>query len=131
MAHEILVSPHPAIAHMRIYSTLMLEDMMCDDELGLSESPRAVLCDLIDMEVWLPEGFIEGARKSFFVHPHMLHLALVLTSPMLRSVALMISKLTSQRDKLTIHPTVAAAEAHLLGVLRRQALLSPSSERRP
>ncbi len=123
MAHEVVTSSHPNMVRMRIYDALTLADMACDAELGLGHGrPVFILSDVTAMATQLPEGFLDGARRSFFVNPEVQHLALVLRSSLLRSVALMVANMTGRRDHISLHDTVDAAEVHLMGLIRQQGL---------
>lgn len=123
MAHEVVPSPHRNLAHLRLFDDLQPEDMLCDAELGLGTGkPVFILIDATRMNPRLPEGFLEQARSSFLVHPDTQHLALVVHSGLLKSVALMAVKLTGRRDRFSLHETVAAAENHLMRLIRQHGL---------
>lgn len=123
MARDILSASHPNIAHMRISGMLTHDDMHCDKELGLGTGkPVAVLLDVTAMKLDLPEDFLAGASTSFLINPDLMHLALVIKSPLLRSVALMIGRFTQRKDMMSLHDTTADAEMHLLAILRRKGL---------
>lgn len=123
MPHVITQGPHPNIMVIDISGELAFEDMMAVEELGLDKgSAIYVLLDGSKMTVGLPEKFLENAQKSFFVHPNLGHMALFLESKMLRTIAVMVAKLTRRQTKLTLHDSREAAMAHLLELVKKAGL---------
>jgi hypothetical protein len=118
MAHEIIVGPHPNIVVIRLYNGLSYEDMTADEVLGLNKRPMWVLLDASQMEVNLPENFLNGARASYFVNDNMQHMALYVQSTWLRTIGAMVAKLTRRQDKLSVHDSYDAAMAHLLKLVK-------------
>jgi hypothetical protein len=120
MGYEILPSPHPDISILRIANDLTNEDMTTDEQLGLNQGrPRWILLDAADMNVGLPDDFLTGVRKSFFVNPNLVHLSIYIKSSILRSVALMVAKITRRQDKLTLHSTYDEALAYLMKLVEQ------------
>lgn len=123
MAYTIVSSTHPHITHVRFTDLLTQDDLHSDEALGLNAGRlTGVLLDVRTMKLDLPEGFTSGVQTSFFINPNLLHLAVVIESPLLRSVALMAAKMMKQRDKLSLHDTLESAETHLLALLHKQGL---------
>jgi hypothetical protein len=119
MAHEILPGPTENILLMRLYGELTKADLLCDDELHLNEGKLMyVLVDASDMDIGLPAGFMDGKRESFFLNPNLQHVALYTTSWLLNSAAKMLSKITRQREKLSVHDSREAALEHLMTFVR-------------
>ena len=115
MAHEILPGPAENILLMRLHGELTKADLLCDDELSLNDGKLMyVLIDASDMDIGLPAGFMDGKRESFFLNPNLQHVALYTTSWLLNSAAKMLSKITRQREKLSVHESREAAMTHLL-----------------
>ncbi len=118
MAHEILPSPHPKIVSLRLYGDVQAEDMLLNTELGLDkESAVYVLVDASDLTMALPANYLDTARKSFFVNPHLAHMAVYTGSPMLDAIGNMIAKLTRRREQLSLHKSYEAALNHLLKMI--------------
>lgn len=124
MGHYFVPTKHPNLVQMKITGHLNYEDMTCEDELGLNEKPVWVILDVIGMNISLPEGFLSGARHSWFVNPNTQHLALVVSSGFIKSVGLMVAKVTRRRDRLTVYDSVEAAETHLLGLIQKSGLVT-------
>lgn len=123
MAHKVIPNPHLHIAHIQFSGDLTPEDMTCAAELGLGKGqPRYVVLEVLNINRDLPDSFIETARIGFLIHPDLKHMAVVSKSGLLKSLALMSATLSEQRDKISVHDTVAAAEAHLLAMIRRHRL---------
>jgi hypothetical protein len=114
MAHTIRPTQHPQCVQIEIHGELTFADMTCSDALGLGAGqPRWVLLDVSEMDVALPEHFIEASRKSWFMHPDLVHMAVYTRSSLLGNAARMIAKLTRSRDRMSIHDSREKAEAHL------------------
>ncbi|MCU0475122.1 MAG: STAS/SEC14 domain-containing protein [Anaerolineae bacterium] len=114
MAHTVRPTQHPQCVQIEIHGELTFDDMTCSAELGLGQGqPRWVLLDVSEMDVALPEHFIEASRKSWFMHPDLVHMAVYTRSSLLGSAARMIAKLTRSRERMTIHDSREKAEAHL------------------
>ena len=121
MIHTITAGPFPNIKIMQIVDAVTAEAMAAVDELELNQGqPMYILLDISEMNTSLPEGFLDGARNSFFIHPNMAHTAMYTQSTALGTLAKMISKLTRRKDKLTIHASYQEALNHLV-VLSKQA----------
>jgi hypothetical protein len=119
MAHQISPGPHPNIALMRIWGDLQHVDMNPVDGLGLNEGkPVYVLLDVSEMHLGLPDGFLDGARNSYFVHPNMVHMAFYSGSSMLNTIAAMVGKLTSRQHKISIHKSYDSALNHLQEMIK-------------
>jgi hypothetical protein len=120
MSHEILPSPQPDITVMRIFSDLTNEAMEADEEMGLNAGrPVWVLLDVANMNVGLPDDFLTGVRRSFFINPNLMHLSIYVKSSILRNVALMVAKITRRQDKLSLHDTYDKALAHLYKLIEQ------------
>lgn len=120
MAYIIRQTSHPQWAHIEIHGPLTYEDMTCDAALGLGKGePCWVLLDVSDMDVALPEHFIEASRKSWFMHPDLVHMAVYTRNGLLGNVAKMIAKLTRSRERMTNHDSLEKAEAHLRGLMEK------------
>lgn len=118
MSYEILPGPHPDIRIMKIVDDLTYEAMTADEELGLNQGqPRWVLLDVAEMNAGLPDDFLSGARRSYFVNPNLAHLALHIRSGVLRTIAGMVAKLTRRKDKLSLHDSYDKAMTHLLKLI--------------
>jgi len=129
MAHEIQPGPEAHIRLMRLYGELTKDDLLCDDELGLNTGESVlVLVDASEMDIGLPAGFMDGKRESFFLNPNVQHVALYTSSWLLNSVAKMLSKLTRQRDKLSIHNSREAALGHLKGLAAKPDDQKPAAK---
>jgi hypothetical protein len=114
MAHKITQGPRRDIVFMDIYQELEFDDMTASRELGLDSGRKLyVMLDLTKMNVGLPVGFLEGAKKSFFLHDNLVHLSIHVQSDVLKIVANMVAKLTRNPDKLSLHSTREAAIAYL------------------
>jgi hypothetical protein len=125
MAYVVSPGPHPNIALMRIWGDLQHEDMKPNNELGLNEGrPIYILLDVSEMNVGLPDGFLDGARNSFFIHPNMAHMALFSTSSMLNSIAMMVAKLTGRPGKMSIHNNYDSAFKHLQDMIKHAEVAS-------
>jgi hypothetical protein len=123
MAHEVVPSPHRNLAHLRIFDDLLPSDMTCDAELGLgSDRPVYILVDIAQLESRMPDDFFEVAQRGFLVHPDTRHMALVIRSALLRSIALMTIRPMGHMHRVSLHDTVAEAETHLIGLIRREGL---------
>jgi hypothetical protein len=115
MAHTIEPGPRPNIKIMRLSGELSSADMHADEALGLNEGvPVYVLLDGRQMALGLPEGFLDGAKNSYFTNPNLAFLAVVLNNEALKLVAKMVSRLTRRRDKLDVFDNEQQAMAHLL-----------------
>jgi hypothetical protein len=93
---------------------LNFEDMTAVVPLGLDKQPRYVLLDASQVSIALPEDFLSGARQSYFTHPNMLHMALYVKSDWLKTIGLMVAKVTKQKHKLSVHSSYEAAMQHLM-----------------
>lgn len=123
MAHTIIRTTHPNLAHIRITGDLTHEDMTCDAELGLGTGkPIYVLCDTLNMKLQLSDDFIDSARVGFLVNPDLQHMAIVTKSSLLRGVGLVAATLSARREKMSMHESTAEAEAHLMALIRRRGL---------
>lgn len=115
MAHTISPGPKPSIMLMELTGDLTYQDMMSDDEIGLNENQQLYLMlDVSKMNVGLPDGFLDGAKNSFFVHPNLIHMAMYVESDLLRTIANMVAKVTRNVGKLSLHSSREAAIHHLL-----------------
>ena len=112
MAHEIYPGPNSHIVVMRYRGALTAEDLSTDKELGLDQKPFWMVLDASEMDVALPENFLTSVRESFFVHPNMRHLSLVLHSSLLKTVAVMVGKITHRQDRLSVFDDYDAALAN-------------------
>ena len=123
MAHTITPGTHPNIKVMELEGELTHADMTADEALGLNEGkPVYVLLDASKISVGLPPDFLDGARKSYFVHPNLAHMALYVSSVLLRNIGAMVAKLTRRKDKLTIHESREAAMRHLEKLVKEAGL---------
>ena len=123
MAHTIIPTKHPHIAHIKMSGDLTYEDMTCDTELGLGQGkPIFVICNLQRMNLNLPDTFVEHARMSFIINPDLQHVAVITTSKLMRSVALTAAALSARRAKISVHDSEADAEACLMGMIRQKGL---------
>lgn len=123
MAHTIVPTKHPHIAHIKMSGDLTHEDMTCDAELGLGQGkPIFVICDLQRMNLNFPDTFVEHARISFIINPDLQHVAVITMSKLMRSVALTAAALSERRAKISMHDSEADAEAHLMGMIKRRGL---------
>jgi hypothetical protein len=121
MAHEVLPRPLPDIAILRIYGELTHDDMTCDEELGINDGRRFyLLIDTNEMQVGLPDQFMDGAKRSWFMHANLIHMSMAMDSMMLRMVAKMVSKVTRRQDKMSLYTTREAALNHLLALAAKQ-----------
>lgn len=119
MGRQIIQMSHPNIRYIAILGELTHEDMTCDAELDLDKgTPVWVLLDVSKMSVALPDHFLDGARHSFFMNPNLQHLAIYCESALLRSVALMVAKLTRRKDKLSVYSTLEKANEFLLSAVK-------------
>lgn len=123
MAHTIVPAKHPHIAHICITGDLTSEDMTCDTELRLGTGkPIFVMCDILNMNLHLPDSFVDSARTGFLVHPDLQHVAVITKSKLIRSVGLAAAALSARRDRVSMHDSEDEAEAHLLGMIKRRGL---------
>lgn len=122
MVHKILAGPNPCIKIMEITGSLDYAAMTAVNDLKLDEGPVYVLLDVSRMNVGLPEGFLDGARHSYFTHPNLGHMALYTDSALLSSVGKMVAKLTGRKDKLTVHTNYQEAMAHLIALTQKANL---------
>lgn len=122
MAHKISTGPHPDIVIMDLIGELEYGDMTADEGLGLNKGrPLYVMLDASKISVALPDGFIDGARHSYFVNPNMAHMALYVESGMLRTIGTMVAKLTRRQDKLSVHESREKAMAHLQKLMKQSS----------
>lgn len=119
MAHQILPGPHPEIVVMQVSDQLTHEDMTADEALGLNKAKLYVLLDVSRMKVNLPDKFLDGALNSFFMNENLIHMAIYLESSVLRVVAGLVAKAARRQEKMSIHSSYAAAEAHLLEMIKK------------
>lgn len=111
MAHEIIDHPHPNIYGVRFTGQLEYDDMMPDPGYELdSDKPIWLVFDMGELANALPPEFLEGAKKSLYVHPNLQHLGLYLPNPALQLIARMVVRLTGVK-RLTLYPDYAAALA--------------------
>lgn len=123
MAHVITPGTHPNIKVMELQGELTYEDMTAEEPLGLHEgNPVYVLLDASKISVGLPPDFLHGARKSYFVHPNLAHMALYVNSMLLKNIGIMVAKLTRRKEKLTLHESREAAMKHLEKLVREAGL---------
>ena len=123
MAHTVLPARHPNIAHIQMSGDIMPEDMTCERELGLGTGkPVYVLLEILNVNSHLPDHLVDTARIGFLVHPDLQHMAVVTKSSLIKSLALIGATLSTRRDKASLHDTVSEAEAHVLGMIKRQGL---------
>lgn len=123
MAHTVLPTKHPNLAHVRISGDLTRDDMTCDAELGLGQGkPVYVIVETVDMNTHFPDDFVDLARAGFLVNPDLQHMAVVTTSSLLRSVALAAATLASSRDRMSTYASIAEAEARLTAMIKRRGL---------
>jgi|GEM_PF-809536 len=114
MGHKIVHSNHANVRQIEIIGELTHADMTCDVELDLDKgAPIWLILDVSNMSVALPDQFLDGARHSFFMSPNLQHMAIYCRSGLLRSVALMIAKLTHRKEKMSVHATLEQAQLHL------------------
>ncbi len=119
MAHEILPSPHPRIVCLRLYGDPEAADMLLETEIGLDKGePVYVLVDASDLSLSLPPNYLDTARKSFFTHPNLEHMAVFTGSTMLDAIGNMIAKLTRRREQLSLHKSREDALNHLLSLVK-------------
>lgn len=114
MAHMLSPTSHPDILIMKIIGSLNYDDMTCDSKLRLNERPMWIILDVSSMTISLPSNFLNGAMKSWFTNPNTQHLALVTSSGFLKSIGLLVAKVTRRKERLSLHESVAAAEQFLL-----------------
>lgn len=123
MAHTVVPNRHPNIAHLQYYGDVMPEDMTCDAKLGLGTGkPVYVLLEILNVNTHLHDDFVDTARIGFLVHGDLAHTAVITKSALIKSMALIGATLSSRRDKISIHNTLAEAEAHLLALIKRRGL---------
>jgi hypothetical protein len=123
MAHEISAGPKPNIVIFRLIGDLTYADMTCDQELGLNDGhPLYILLDGAKANVGLPDGFLDGAKRSWFTNENLVHLALYLDSPLLRTIGLMVAKVTRRAEKLSLHNTHEAALHHLVKMSKTESV---------
>jgi hypothetical protein len=121
MAYEVVAGPQSNIVILRLTGDLTHEDMTCDEALGFNAGrPMYLLLDASAMHVGLPDNFLNGAKNSFFVNDSLVHMALYLESQVLRTVALMVAKVTRRQEKMSLHSSYDAALNHLLNLAAKQ-----------
>jgi hypothetical protein len=121
MAHSVSQGPHPLIMVMELTGDLTHEDMVADDAIGLNNGRRLYLMlDVSKMNVGLPDGFLDGAKNSFFINPNLIHMAMYVESDLLRTIANMVAKVTRNVGKLSLHNSREAAMNHLLALIEGQ-----------
>jgi hypothetical protein len=119
MGRQIIPTNHPSIRQIAIQGELNYEDMTCEADLDLDKGvPIWVILDVASMSVTLPEHFLDGARQSFFMNPNLQHMAIYCQSAFLRTLALMVAKLTRRKEKLSVHDSLEKAEAHIRKLLQ-------------
>ena len=127
MGRQIIATNHPNIRQIEIHQELTHDDMTCDADLDLDKGfPIWILLDVSDMSITLPDEFIDGARHSFFMSPNLQHMAIYCRSALLRSVALMVAKLTRRKEKLSVHATMEQAQAHLRAHMEKNGIAQNS-----
>jgi hypothetical protein len=115
MSHEILPGPKPNIVIHKIIGDLTYEAMTADEALGLNKGvPTYILLDLGDLNVGLPEGFLDGAKKSYFTNDNLVHMSIYVKSAAIRLIANMVAKITRRQGKLSLHESYDAAMQHLI-----------------
>ncbi|MBC8099348.1 MAG: hypothetical protein H7Y11_07885 [Armatimonadetes bacterium] len=119
MGHTLIQTKYDNIIVMALVDELTVEDMTADESLGLNDRPMYVLLDASKLNVGLPDGFLEGAKNSYFINPNLQHMALYVESGLLRLVGQMVAKITGRRDKLSVHSSQAAAMAHLEALIKQ------------
>ena len=123
MAHTVLPAKHPNIAHIQYYGDVVPEDIMCDAELGLGTGkPIYVVLEVLNVNTHLPDNFVDTARGGFLVHPDLRHMAVVTKSSLIKSMALIGATLSRRREKTSVHDTIADAESHVMGMIKRQGI---------
>jgi hypothetical protein len=78
------------------------------------------MLDVSEMGIALPDNFLTNVRNSFFVHDNMMHLSIYIDSAILKTVALMVAKLTNRKEKLTLHDSEQEAMAHLQQMVEKE-----------
>jgi hypothetical protein len=120
MAHTISPGPQANIVVMDLIGELTWEDMTADEALGLNgNQPMYIMLDASRISVSVPENFLDGAKKSYFTNPNMAHMALYVESDLLRTIAIMVAKVTRRREKISLHTSREGAIAHLQMLAQR------------
>ncbi len=127
MPYEISPGPRDNVVLLKLIGKMTYEDMMLVEPLGLHLGPRYILLDASELDVFLPEGFFEGAAQSYFVHPNMKGLAFYVKSQVLRTAGIMVAHMTRQADKVTIYQSYDKALEHIMQ-LAEQAELADTDE---
>lgn len=119
MSYEILPGPRPNIVVHKIIGDLTYDAMTADEGLGLNKGvPMYVLLDLGELNVGLPEGFLDGAKKSYFTNDNLAHMSIYVRSAAIRLIANMVAKVTRRQGKLSLHESYEAAMQHLLDLTK-------------
>lgn len=119
MARRIYEGPKPNIVIVKLINEMTLEDMTCDAEIGLNKGqPLYVLLDSTGLDGVAPDGFLDGAKRSFLTNKNLVHMALYVESPAMRMIAHMVAKLTRVQHKISLHNDFDAAMRHLLTITK-------------
>lgn len=116
MAVDVVTGPHPNIRIMRIIGDLHPEDMASSDKMLELDGnhPVYVVMDISQMNIGMPEHFLEAAKHGKAVnHANMHHMAVFTTNELLINISKMVAKVNRQKSKLSIHPTYDDAISHL------------------
>lgn len=127
MPYEIYPGPREDIVVLKYTGQLTHDDMMINEPLGLHLGPRYILLDASELDASLPEGYFESSSQSFFVHPNMQFMAFYVKSQVLRTAGIMVSHLSRQTHKVTIHQSYEKAMEALVKVAEEQNPTAPAT----
>jgi hypothetical protein len=123
MAHKIEQGTHPRLIIARMYGTIESRDIVPNpDDFKLNEGATYVLIDSGEIEITLPENFLDAARNNILAHPNLRHMAVVTKSSSLKMISNMVSKLLRKQGQVSVHDSFTSAEAHLLDLIHRAGL---------
>lgn len=121
MAYTVTPGAHPDLYILTYTGDLGAEELLIENELHLNENRFIyILADVSGMNNGLPDGFLETVQRSFVLHPHTAHIAVYVTSAILRIAASMVVKVTRQKKKISLHDSYKDAYERLEKVIKEQ-----------
>jgi hypothetical protein len=123
MAHKVEQGAHPRLIIARMYGVIDSEDIVPNPEtFKLNEGATYVLIDSTNIQIAVPDNFMQTVRNNILNHPNLRHMAIVTKSSSLRILSNMVSKLLHKQGRVSVHDSFAAAEAHLLSLIQQDGL---------
>lgn len=125
--HTVTHDAHCDLAILTYTGDLEAAELPIDDELRLNAGHKVyILVDVSGMNNGLPDGFLETIQRSFVIHPNIGHIAVYITSSVLRIAAGMVIKVARLQNKATIHSSYEASYDHLVRLMRLERMKTDS-----